>query len=74
MDDFPKLLIVLGIGLVLAGVIWWGLSRLFGGEQLPGTFTFQRGGFTCIVPVVASIILSIVLTVVLNLILRALNK
>ena len=74
MDDFPKLLIVLGISIALVGVLWWGAARLFGGVQLPGTFVFDAGGMTCFVPIVASIVLSIVLTLVLNVVLRLLNK
>ena len=74
MDDFPKLLIALGISIALVGVIWWGASRWFGGGQLPGTFVFEAGNVSCMVPILGSIILSILLTIVLNVILRALNK
>lgn len=71
MDDFPKLLIVLGISIALVGAIWWVASRFFGGAQLPGTLVFQSGGMTCIIPILGSILLSIILTVVLNLLLKA---
>ena len=74
MDDFPKILIVLGVSIALMGVLWWGASRIFGGAQMPGTFVFQSENMTCLVPLGASILLSIVLTIVLNVILRALNK
>ncbi|MCC7162473.1 MAG: DUF2905 domain-containing protein [Anaerolineae bacterium] len=71
MDDFPKLLIVLGISIALVGAIWWVASRFFDGAQLPGTLVFQSGGMTCIIPILGSILLSIILTVVLNLLLKA---
>ena len=74
MDDFAKLLILLGITITIVGVIWWGASRLFGGATLPGPFTFQIGGMTCFFPIIASIVASIILTIVLNLILRWLNR
>ena len=45
-----------------------------GGVPLPGTFVFDAGGMTCVVPIVASIVLSIVVTLVLNVILRMMNK
>lgn len=67
MDDFPKLLIALGISITLVGVLWLVGGRFFGGAPLPGTFVFQTDNMTCIVPILGSIILSIVLTIVLNL-------
>ncbi len=74
MDDLPKLLIAFGISIALIGVLWLGASRFFGGGQLPGTFVFQSGNMTCMVPLLGSILLSIILTIVLNVVLRALNK
>lgn len=74
MDDFPKLLIVLGVSIALVGVVWLVATRVFGGVQLPGTFVFDAGGMTCMVPILGSILLSIILTVVLNVVLRMLNK
>lgn len=75
MDDFPKLLIVLGISLALVGVLWLGAVRIFGsGAQLPGNFVLQTENLTCLVPLGLSILLSIVLTVILNLVIRAMGK
>lgn len=74
MDDFPKLLIVLGISITLVGVLWLGWTRVFGSTQMPGTFVFQGENMTCVVPILGSIILSIILTIVLNIVLRAMNK
>lgn len=74
MEDFPKLLIVLGISITFVGVLWLGWSRISGGAQFPGTFVFQGENMTCMVPILGSIILSIILTIVLNVILRGMNK
>lgn len=74
MDEFPKLLIILGISIALVGVVWLGWTRLTGGAQFPGTFVFQGENMTCVVPILGSILLSIILTIVLNVILRAMNK
>lgn len=74
MEEFPKLLIVLGLGIALVGALWWGATRVLGGRELPGAFTFQSGGMTCVVPILVSIVGSIVLTIVLNVLLRLLNK
>jgi len=73
MDDFPKLLIVLGISIALVGVIWRGASRLFRADSF-GTLEFQVGPMTRIVPVAALILFSALLTIALNLILRGMNK
>lgn len=74
MDDFPKLLILLGISIALVGVLWLAWTRLFGsGGQMPGTFVFQGENMTCVVPILASILLSIILTIVLNVLARFLK-
>ncbi len=70
MDDFPKLLIVLGISIALVGALWLGWTRVSGDAQFPGTFVFQGKNMTCVVPILGSIIL----TIVLNLIFRGMNK
>jgi hypothetical protein len=71
MEDFPKLLIVMGLGIALVGVLWLGWTRFSGGAEFPGTFVFQSGGMTCVIPILGSILLSIILTVVLNIIFRS---
>ncbi|MFZ6019095.1 MAG: DUF2905 domain-containing protein [Chloroflexota bacterium] len=63
-------LILLGIGLVVVGGIFWLMGRLPALQNLPGTIKIERDGFTCIFPLAASILLSVLLTVVLNIIVR----
>lgn len=69
-----KMLVLGGLTMTVVGGGLWLLARLPGLAQLPGTIRIERPGFTCIVPVLASLVLSILLTVVLNLILRFLNR
>ncbi len=60
--------------LVVAGILFL-LDRLdIPLGNLPGDFKFQRGNFTCAVPLVSGLILSILLTLILNLILYFINK
>ena len=43
-------------------------------ESLPGTLRIQGSGFTCVVPLLASIVGSVVLTILLNLVVRFFRK
>jgi hypothetical protein len=77
MDNFAVIgrwLLIAGIAIALIGGIIWLLSRIPGINQIPGTIKIQGSGFTCIIPLLASIVISIVLTLVLNLIARLINK
>lgn len=73
LELIGRWLVILGVGLALAGGTIWVLSRFFGGS-IPGTLRFQGAGVTCVIPILASILVSLALTVVLNLLLRWLNK
>ncbi len=58
-----RLLIVLGLLLVVAGLAWPWLSRLpFG--RLPGDIAIERDGFGFYFPIVTSIVVSIVLSLI----------
>ena len=59
-----KLLIVLGVVFLAAGLLWPWLARL-GLGRLPGDIVVQRPGFTFAFPIVTCIILSVVLTLVM---------
>jgi len=60
-------LIIAGIVLLLAGLLWPWLSRLpLGG--LPGDIQIQRPGFRFFAPLGSSLVISIVLSVVVSLI------
>jgi hypothetical protein len=60
-------LIIAGIVLLLAGLLWPWLSRLpLGG--LPGDIQIQRPGFRFFAPLGSSLVISIVLSVVISLV------
>lgn len=64
-----------GAALVVVGGLVWGLSKLgLSLGRLPGDFRFERGNFSCFLPLASSIVISLVLTVLVNLILRWLNR
>ncbi len=74
MENFGKLLVVIGVIVVVAGGVIWLLGRLLGGQSLPGTLRLDFPGGSCVIPILASILISLVLTVVLNLLARWLNR
>lgn len=59
-----RLLIVLGLVLLIAGLLWPRLSRLPWG-RLPGDIAIERDGFGFYFPWVTSLVISIVLTLLL---------
>jgi multisubunit Na+/H+ antiporter MnhG subunit len=58
-----RTLIILGLLLVVAGVLWPWLGKL-GLGRLPGDFVVRREGFTLYAPIATGILISIVLSVV----------
>ena len=61
-----RLLILAGLLLLTAGLLWPWISQLPLG-RLPGDIAFQRGGAKVYVPVVICIVLSVVLTLLFRL-------
>lgn len=59
-----RILIIAGVVLVIAGLLWPWLSRL-GLGQLPGDIVVRRPGFTFYFPIVTSLLASAVLTLIL---------
>ena len=74
LNQISRWLILLGLGLVAAGVLFWLFSKIITWKDIPGTLKMNMGGIACVFPILLSIILSIVLTIVLNLIVRFMNK
>ncbi len=62
-----RFLIVAGLILLVAGLLWPALAKL-GLGRLPGDFAFTRGNTTFYVPLMTSLIVSIVLSALLWLI------
>ena len=70
-SQIGRWIMIIGVGLFLAGALVWGLSKLgFSLGRLPGDFTFQRGSLSCMFPLASSIVFSLLITLILNLILR----
>jgi len=58
-----RLLILIGVAIVLAGIAWPWLSRLpFG--RLPGDINVERDGWSFHFPLMTSVVASIVLTLI----------
>ncbi|MFN2280766.1 MAG: DUF2905 domain-containing protein [Anaerolineales bacterium] len=75
LSNLARIAAVFGVVLlVLAGILYL-LDRLdIPLGNLPGDIKFQRGNFTCAVPLVSGLIISVVLTLLLNLILYFISK
>jgi hypothetical protein len=57
-------LIVLGVVLIVAGLLWPWLARL-GLGRLPGDIVIERENFRLYLPITTSILISIVLSLIL---------
>jgi Protein of unknown function (DUF2905) len=57
-------LIILGVVLVLAGLLWPWLSRL-GLGRLPGDIVLERDGFRLYIPLATSLLISLALSLLL---------
>jgi hypothetical protein len=64
-----RTLIILGVVLVLAGLLWPWLGRL-GLGRLPGDIVVERDDFRLYLPITTSLLISIVLSLILWLINR----
>jgi hypothetical protein len=64
-----RFLVILGLLLVLAGILWPWLARL-GLGRLPGDIAIRHGNFTFYFPIVTCLVVSVVLSLVLWLINR----
>lgn len=63
-EKLARFLIVLGIVLVVAGLLWPVLSRI-GIGRLPGDIVIEREGFRLYIPIMSSLLISAVLSLVL---------
>jgi hypothetical protein len=59
-----RFLVILGLVLVAAGLLWPWLSKL-GLGRLPGDIVIARESFTLYVPIMTSLLASLVITLVL---------
>lgn len=61
--DFQRLLIIIGIGLLMAGLLWPLITKL-GLGRLPGDIAIRKDNFAFYFPITTSIIISLLLTLV----------
>jgi len=59
-----RFLIVLGIAVLAAGLLWPLIQKL-GLGRLPGDFVVERDSFTLYLPLTTSLLLSVVLSLIL---------
>jgi len=65
MNDFGKLLFVMGLIMAAIGLLLWsGLGRSWLG-RLPGDIQYSRGNFSFYFPIVTCLILSLLLTLLM---------
>lgn len=68
VNQFGRILIFVGLGVVVLGVLMLGAEKL-GLGRLPGDITWRGKNTTVHFPIVTSVVISLVLTVLLNLLL-----
>ncbi|MCO6441153.1 MAG: DUF2905 domain-containing protein [Nitrococcus mobilis] len=59
--DFQRLLIIVGMALLVAGLLWPLIAKL-GLGRLPGDLAIKKDNFTFYFPITTSIIISVLLT------------
>lgn len=64
MNQFPKLLIITGILLLVIGLLWQVGGRWLHLGRLPGDIVIEKENFRFYFPVVTSLLLSVVLSLV----------
>ncbi|NOY78193.1 MAG: DUF2905 domain-containing protein [Calditrichaeota bacterium] len=65
LQDFGKILIILGIVLAFAGLLLTGLGKISFLGRLPGDIFIQRKNFTFYFPITTSILISILISLIL---------
>jgi hypothetical protein len=64
MNDFGKILVILGVGLVLiGGVLWSGFGKNWLG-RLPGDISIEKEHFKFYFPIATSLLVSALLTLI----------
>ena len=63
MQEVGKLVVLVGVFLVVAGVILWRFPSLFNWVgKLPGDISIQKGNFSLYFPIVTCLLVSILIT------------
>lgn len=64
MQTFPKLLIGLGAVLIVVGLVWLAVGKIFPLGRLPGDIVIEKENVRFYFPVVTCIVISVVLSLV----------
>ncbi len=70
LGQIGKLIIIAGVVLIAAGILFFLLGRIPVIGRLPGDFVIRRDHVTIYVPLATMILISLLLTIILNLIFR----
>ncbi|CCF85864.1 DUF2905 domain-containing protein [Nitrolancea hollandica] len=70
LGQIGKLIIIAGVVLIAAGILFLLLGRIPVIGRLPGDFVIRRDHVTIYVPLATMILISLLLTIILNLIFR----
>lgn len=62
MNQFPHLIILVGILLIIVGIIWTLASKIIPLGNFPGDFKIEKSNFKFYFPLTTSIIISIILS------------
>ena len=73
LETLGKFVALAGVAMLVVGVLLWAGGRL-GLGSLPGNLHVSGEGWSCYLPIAASILVSLLLTLVLNLILRFMRR
>jgi hypothetical protein len=65
MSQLGRIIVIVGIILVVAGLALWGLGRL-GFRGLPGDIHYESDGSRIHLPLVTCLVASLVLTILIN--------
>ncbi|GIO68787.1 DUF2905 domain-containing protein [Paenibacillus sp. JTLBN-2024] len=60
MPSASKILIILGIVLIAAGLIWWLVGRWIPLGRLPGDIVYEKGNVKFYFPIVTCILISVI--------------
>jgi len=61
--SIPKLLVIVGLVLVVAGLAWPLIARI-GLGRLPGDIVIERHNFHLYIPIATSLLISVVLSII----------
>lgn len=64
MQNFPKLLISIGLLFLLIGLLWQMGAKFFPLGKLPGDISIEKENFKFYLPIGTSIVLSIILSLI----------